>query len=136
MARVLIPFAEPDGARRAVLQLLREPRSHATSVHLLAAVEPRISGRIGIYLCAADANAQVRAAAARWLAPLSCLLANAGIAHTTEIVVGPPRRVIRAAAARDDVDRVLLPPPGPRLFARQWARRLCDRSPHPVTRVA
>ena len=40
MPRLLIPFAEPDGANRAVDALLREPRDDALTVHLAAVVEP------------------------------------------------------------------------------------------------
>ena len=40
MKRYLIPFAEPDGALRAVDALLREPRDGEHTVHLAAVVEP------------------------------------------------------------------------------------------------
>ena len=75
-------------------------------------------------------------AARRWLAPLETTLTAAGIAHTSEVAVGPTRRSIRAASARTDVDRVLLPPPAEGLFARRERGRIRDRSPHPVTLVA
>jgi len=78
----------------------------------------------------------VRAAAARWFVPLTDALDHAGVAWTTEVVVGPARTVLRAAAARADIDRVLLPPPGRRLFARREGHRIRDLSPHPVTLVA
>ena len=136
MTRVLIPFAEPEGARRAVEALLREPRSASLHVHLLAAVEPRTGGRVGIFLTSARAEAMAHDAARRWLAPLEAALAAAGVAHTAQVVLGPPRRSIRAAAERDDVDRVVLPPAGGRWFARRERTRIRDHSPHPVTLVA
>jgi len=136
MARVLIPFAEPQGAQRAIAQLLAEPRDARLSVHLFAAVEPRVSGRTRIHLTEAHATAMVQDAARRWLASLAATLTAAGIAHTSEVAVGPTRRSIRAASERTDVDRVLLPPAAEGLFARRERGWIRDRSPHPVTLVA
>ncbi|MFO1314415.1 MAG: universal stress protein [Burkholderiales bacterium] len=137
MARVLIPFSDPAGARRAVDLVLREARDATLSVHLLAMVEPRTGGRIGIFLTAARAEAMARDAARRWLAPLEAVLAAAGVAYTSEVATGPVRRTLRAATERTDVDRVLLPPsPGHAWLARRERSRIRDRSPHPVTLVA
>jgi hypothetical protein len=136
MARVLIPFSEPQGAQRAIAQLLAEPRDPRLSVHLFAAVEPRVSGRTRIHLTEAHAAAMVHDAARRWLQPLEAVLAAAGIPHTSEIAVGPPRASIRAATERADIDRVLLPPAAEGLFARRERGWIRDRSPHPVTLVA
>ncbi len=136
MTRVLIPFAEPDGARRAVEALLREPRSASLHVHLLAVVEPRTGGKVGIYLTRARAEAMAHDAARRWLAPLEAMLAAAGVAHSTQVALGSPRATIRAAADRDDIDRVVLPPAGDRWLERRERARIRDRSPHPVTLVA
>jgi hypothetical protein len=136
MARVLIPFAEPGGADRAIVQLLSEPRDARLSVHLFAAVEPRVSGRTRIHMTEAQAAALVCDAARRRLAPLKAALTAAGIAHTSEIAVGPTRRSIHAASERTDVDRVLLPPAAEGMFARRGRTWIRDRSPHPVTLVA
>lgn len=136
MTRVLIPFAEPEGARRAVEALLREPRSASLHVHLLAAVEPRTGGKVSIYLTPARAEAMAHDAARRWLAPLEAALAAAGVACSSQVVLGPARRSIRAAAERADIDRVVLPPPAGRWLARRERAHIRDHSPHPVTLVA
>lgn len=136
MTRVLIPFADPEGARRAVEALLREPRSASLHVHLLAAVEPRTGGKVGIYLTRVRAEAMALDAAQRWLAPIEATLAAAGVAHSSEVVLGPPRATIRAAADRADIDRVVLPPAGDRWLARREWTLIRERSPHPVTLVA
>ena len=136
MARVLIPFSDPDGAHRAIVQLLAEPRDLHLSVHLFAVVEPRVSGRTRIHLTEARAAAMVHDAARRWLEPLEAALAAAGVACTSEIAFGPARQSIRAATERADIDRVLLPPAARGLFARRERGWIRDRSPHPVTLVA
>lgn len=136
MARVLIPFAEPEGALRAVIQLLDELPDPSLHVHLLAAVEPRVSGMVRIFVAEQRAEEMVREAAARWLKPLEAALAAANVPYSSEIAVGPPRTIIRAATARTDVDRVVLPPSKHGFLAqieRGWIR---DHSPHPVTLVA
>ena len=132
MPRLLIPFAEPEGAGRAVAALLREPRDNALTVHLAAVVEPLRPGKVAIFLSAARAESMVCEAAARWLRPLEAKLAAAGIPFTSEVVLGPPRTAIRALAQRADVDRVMLPPP--RIgMGRRDIEQICDQSPHPVT---
>ena len=136
MTRVLIPFADPEGARRAVEALLREPRSASLHVHLLAAVEPRTGGKVAIYLTRGRAEAMALDAARRWLAPIEAMLAAAGVAHSSEVVLGAPRVAIRAAADRPDIDRVVLPPAGDRWLARREWTLIRERSPHPVTLVA
>ena len=113
MARILIPFAEPDGALRAVVRILDEPPDPRLAVHLLAAVEPLRPGRVRMFVPAAQAEAQVRDAARRWLAPLEAALRAAGVAVTTEISLGPPRATIREATARPGFDRVILPSQAP-----------------------
>jgi hypothetical protein len=136
MPRVLIPFAEPEGALRAVIQLLDEPSDPSLHVHLLAAVEPRVSGMVGIFVTQQRAEEMVRDAARRWLQPLEAALTAANIPCSSEIAVGPPRTTIRAATARADIDRVVLPPSKHGVLAqleRGWIR---DHSPHPVTLVA
>jgi len=132
MPRLLIPFAEPQGAARAVEMLLREPRDKAWTVHLAAVVEPLRPGKVAIFVSAARADSMVREAGRRWLAPLEAKLAAAGIAFESEVVLGPPRTTIRALAQRADIDRVMLPPP--RIgMGRRDIERICDQSPHPVT---
>jgi hypothetical protein len=133
MARVLIPFAEPAGALRAVAQLLDESPDPRLTVHLLAAVEVRRPGKVRMFVSAEAAAAQARAAGERWLAPLDAALRAARVPCTSEVIVGPVRATLRDALARDDVDRVLLPPPRLRLFA--W-REQASHCPHPVTLVA
>ncbi len=59
MTRVLIPFSEPQGAARAVAMLIGEAPDRRTSVHLLAAVEPRVSGKVILYLSPDHAEALV-----------------------------------------------------------------------------
>ena len=136
MTRVLIPFSEPQGAARAVAMLIGEAPDRRTSVHLLAAVEPRVSGKVILYLSPDHAEALVRAAAERWLAPLEATLAAAGIPYTSEIVVGPTNATIRDAAARADIDRVLLPGARYRRLSQRERGRMERRSRHTVTPVA
>lgn len=136
MTRVLIPFSEPEGAARAVAMLVGEAPDRQTSVHLLAAVEPRVSGKVILYVSPTHAEALVRAAAERWLAPLEATLAEAGIPCTSEIVVGPTRDTIRDAAARADIDRVLLPATKHRWLSQRERARIEQRGRHPVTLVA
>jgi uncharacterized protein YbjT (DUF2867 family) len=136
MTRVLIPFSEPEGAARAVAMLVGEAPDRRTSVHLLAAVEPRVSGKVILYVSPARAEALVLAAAKRWLAPLEATLAAAGISCTSEIVVGPTRDAIRDAAARVDVDRILLPATKYRWLSQRERARIEQRGRHPVTLVA
>jgi nucleotide-binding universal stress UspA family protein len=136
MTRVLIPFSEPQGAARAVAMLIGEAPDRQTSVHLLAAVEPRVSGKVVLYVSPAHGEALVRAAAERWLAPLEAALAAAGIPCTSEIVVGPTRATIRDAAARVDVDRILLPAAKYRWLSQRERAQIEQRGRHPVTLVA
>jgi len=132
MTRLLIPFAEPEGAARAVDQLLREPRSDALTVYLAAVVEPLRPGKVAIFVSAERAEAMVRDAARRWLAPLEAKLSAAGVPFKSEVVLGSPRETIRGLAGRADIDRVMLPPP--RIgMGRRDIERICDLSPHPVT---
>lgn len=135
MTRVLIPFVDPQGARRAIAQLLAEGFDPGLRVHLLAAVEPRLSGKVRIFVSPERAAEQVRFAAQRWLEPLEQMLAAAGIPSTSEIAVGPPFAAIRAASSRPDVDRVLLPIDSYRRWGWHGAARRTLHSPHPVTRV-
>lgn len=136
MARVLIPFVDPEGARRAVVQLLAETRDPRLAVHLLAAVEPRVSGKVRIFMSPERAQAAVRDAAQRWLAPLEAMLAAAGVPCTSEVVVGPTWAAIREASSRPDIDRVLLPVK--RHSWRGWQEHsgYALHSPHRVTLVA
>jgi nucleotide-binding universal stress UspA family protein len=136
MAKVIIPFAEPEGAQRAVDALLREPRDAALSVHLVAVVEPLRPGKVAMFLTAERAESMVRDAAQRWLAPLAAQLVAARVPSTTEVVIGPARKTIAKLTQRDDVDRVLLPPPPSGWLSCHESERIRDRSPHPVTLVA
>ena len=136
MARVLIPFSSPEGARRAIAQLLAEAPDPRLTVHLLAAVEPRLSGKVRIFVSAERAHAAVREAGLRWLASLQPILTAAGVPSTSEVVVGTPWAAMREASTRPDIDRVLLP-----VAHRSWwpwrvhgAGAL--HSPHRVTLVA
>ena len=132
MQRLLIPFAEPEGAARAVDALLREPRNDAVTVHLAAVVEPLRPGKVAMFVSAARAESMVRDAARRWLAPLEAKLTAAGVRFESEVVLGPPRATIRALAQRADIDGVMLPPA--RIgMGRRDIERICDLSPHPVT---
>ena len=135
MARVLIPFAEPDGAMRAVDALLREPRDAGLIVHLAAVVESLRPGKVAMFVSArARRSAGPRSGAAAGSRRCEARLAAAGVAHVAEIVLGSPRATIRALAQRADIDRVMLPPGEARLARR--AARIRDLSPHPVTLVA
>ena len=136
MAILLIPFAEPEGAQRAVEALLREPHDSALVVRLVAVVEPLRPGKVAMFVTAARAESLVREAAQRWLAPLAAQLGAAHIAFTTEVILGPARKTIAALTQRDDIDRVLLPPPPSGWFSRHESERIRDLSPHPVTLVA
>jgi hypothetical protein len=139
MARILIPFTDPQDAERAIRCLLDESPSPTTSVQLLAVVEPLIPGKISIYLPQARAEAMASAAAGRWLDGLEALLKAAGIKCDSEIAVGPPKKLIAQAMARTDIDRVLLPVGSPRWWSRWTAARredvLTRASHHPVTVV-
>lgn len=135
MTRVLIPFSEPQGAARAVSMLIAEAPDRRTTVHLLAAVEARVSGKVVLYVSPAHAETLVRAAAERWLAPLEAALAAAGIPYTSEIVVGPTKATLRDAAARADVDRVLLTEATYRGLSQRERGRIKQRSRQSVTPV-
>ena len=108
MARVLIPFSDFASGQRAVRGLLKEPRNAPQSVELLAIVDPLTSGKVAVFVSRAQAEAQSRAAAARWLERLTPQLDAAGIAHTSSVAVGSRRDMLRRAGARRDIDRVLL----------------------------
>lgn len=136
MARILIPFTEPEGATRAVEALLREPRDARLAVHLAAIVEPMRPGKVPMFLSADRAEILVREAGRRWLAPLEARLRAAGIAFSSEVIAGPPRATVTQLTAREDIDRVLLPPPRTGGFTRREGERIRDLSPHPVTLVA
>jgi universal stress protein family protein len=139
MARILIPFTDPQDAERAIRRLLDESPSPTTSVRLLAVVEALTPGKISIYLSRARAEALARAAVACWLDRLEALLKTAGIKCDSEIAVGPPRKLIAQAMARADIDRVLLPTTSPRWWSGWTAARrenmLTRASHHPVTVV-
>jgi hypothetical protein len=139
MARILIPFTDPQDAERAIRRLLDESPSLTTSVRLLAVVEPMTPGKISIYLPRAGAEALACAAAARWLDGLEALLKSAGIKCDSQIAVGPPRKLIAQAMARPDIDRVLLPARSLRWWSRWTAARrgiMLTRASHrPVTVV-
>jgi len=132
MQRLLIPFAEPRGAARAVEAMLREPRNDALVVHLVAVVEPLRPGKVAIFLSAGRAESLVRDAARRWLAPLEARLSAAGVAFESEVVLGPPGATIRTLTQRANVDRVILPPPRSGTLGRRDIERIRDLSPHPV----
>ena len=136
MTCFLIPFAEPQGAMRAVDEFLRAPRDTSHSVHLAAVVEPLRPGKVRMFLSAERAEAMVREAARRWLAPLEAKLAAAGVPFVSEVVLGAPRPTIRALTQRADIDRVLLPPPRAGMLGRRDIDRIRDLSPHPVTVAA
>ena len=136
MSRFLIPFAEPEGALRAVDAFLREPRDDSHTVHLAAVVEPLRPGKVMMFVSAERAEAMVREAARRWLTPLEAKLAEAGVPFVSEIVLGAPRSTIRTLTQRADIDRVLLPPPRTGMLGRRDIERIRDLSPHPVTVAA
>ena len=108
MARVLIPFSDLASGQRAVRRLLQEARDPRQSVELLAMVDPLTSGKVAVFVSRAQAEAQSRAAAARWLERLAPQLDNAGIPHTSSVAVGPRRDLLRRIGERKDIDRVLL----------------------------
>ena len=136
MTRVLIPFAEPDGAQRAVEALLREPRCGPLTVHLVAVVEPLRPGKVAMFVSAERAESLVREAAERWLAQVAPPLAAAAVPFTTEILLGPPRETIAGLTRRGDIDRVVLPPPPSGWLSRHEGERIRALSPHPVTLIA
>ncbi|HQR11121.1 MAG TPA: universal stress protein [Casimicrobiaceae bacterium] len=123
MAKILIPFTEPDGAERAILRLIDERPPTSTSVYLLAVVEPLTPGKVSIYLSEARSEEMVRAAAARWIDNLEGILKSAGIQCSSEIAVGSSKELMAAAMARPDIDRVLLPARSPHWWARWTAAR-------------
>ena len=113
MINVLIPFADPDGGKRAVRQLLAEAaRTDDLTVELLAIVEPLTPGKVSIYLGARQAEAFARDAAQRWLRDVGALLASAGVCYRSTVAIGSVSRHVREALRRGDVDRVLLPARG------------------------
>ena len=131
MPRLLIPFAEPDGAARAVDALLREPRDDALTVHLAAVVEPLRPGKVAIFVSAERAESMVRDAA-RSLGREVAIMAAAGVPFQSEVVLGGQRRSIRELTQRANIDRVMLPPARIGMGHRD-IQRICDLSPHPVT---
>lgn len=136
MAKILIPFAEPEGAQRAVDALLREPFDPSLCVHLVAVVEPLRPGKVAMFVTEAQAESLVRQAAQRWLAPIEAQFAAAGIPFTTEVVLAGVHESIAKLTQREDIDRVVLPPPRLGWFSRREGERIRDLSPHPVTLVA
>jgi len=137
MAKFLIPFTDPDSAERAVRRFVAGPRTAADEVELLAIVEPRTSGRVSIYLTRAKAEALATAATAQWLTQLEAILADAGIRFGSVVALGRTADIIATAAARPDVDSVLLPPVKPGWLARhlaaRQAARLARTAGHPVS---
>ncbi|MEP7062966.1 MAG: universal stress protein [Betaproteobacteria bacterium] len=136
MPRVLIPFVEPEGARRAIAGLLAERSGPGLSVHLLAAVEPLVSGKVRVFVSPERAEAQVRDAAQHWIVQLRSMLAEAGVQSTSQIVVGPIRAAIRDSAARADIDRVLLPDRHPRQWTASQRGKHVPRTQLPATLIA
>lgn len=136
MTKVLIPFAEPEGAHRAIDVLLGEPLDPLLSVHLVAQVEALRPGKVAMFVTRERAYSLVHEAARRWLGPLEARLEALRIPFTTEIAIGAPRATIAELTQRADIDRVLLPPPGAGGFSRRDGERIRDLSPHPVTLVA
>jgi nucleotide-binding universal stress UspA family protein len=136
MKRLLIPITDPEGGTRAVDAILREPRDRGLTVHLAAVVEPLRPGKVAMFVSAERAEAMVREAARRWLAPLETKLAAAGVHFESQVVLGAPGPTIRALAQRADIDRVVLPPPRFGTLGRRDLARIRDLSPHPVTLVA
>jgi nucleotide-binding universal stress UspA family protein len=108
MPHVLIPFPDFATGERAVRRLLLEPRVPGLDVELLAIVDPLTPGKVAIFVSHATAEAQSRAAAARWLARLEPLLLDTRIPHRSDIAVGSFREMLRRAGERADIDRVLL----------------------------
>jgi nucleotide-binding universal stress UspA family protein len=131
--RLLIPFADPEDALRAVDAFLQGQRSASDTVHLAAVVEPLRPGKVAMFVSVERAESMVREAARRWLDPLEAKLAAAGVPFVSEIVLGPPRATIKALTQRADIDRVLLPPPRMGILGRRDIDRIRDLSPHPVT---
>ena len=108
MARVLIPFSDLASGERAIRRLLHERRDARLEVELLAIVDPLTAGKVAVFVSPAEAEAQARAAANRWLGRLQPLLDDAGIRHRSSIGLGPLRSMLRQAGERTDIDRVLL----------------------------
>ena len=136
MARVLIPFSDFASGQRAVRRLLQEPRDPRQSVELLAMVDPLTSGKVAVFVSPAQAEAQSRAAAARWLERLAPQLDAAGIPNTSSVVVGLRRNLLRQVGERKDIDRVLLGTRSRdplRRWRRQAVAHLMDR---PVVSVS
>ncbi len=127
MAKFLIPFTDPDSAERAVRRFVAGPRAVSDEVELLAIVEPRTSGRVLIYLTHAKAEALATAAATQWLKRLETILADAEIRYRSNVALGRATDVIAAAAARADVDSVLLPPSGRGWLAQHLNARRATR---------
>jgi hypothetical protein len=139
MAKVLIPFTDPESAERAVQRLLDESPGPSLEVELLAIVEPLTPGKVIIFLSPQRAEALVRTAATAWIARIGALLTAANVPYRGQIAVGRAAVEIDAAVHRADVDRVLLPARAPRWLAAATARhqsaRLTRATHHPVTVV-
>ena len=73
-----------------------------------SSVDPITPGKVAVFVSRAQAEAQARAAAERWIERLAPKLEAAGIAHTSSIAVGPRRELLRRVGERRDIDRVLL----------------------------
>ena len=129
MARVLIPFADPDHGERAVRQVLAEPPDPGLEVLLLAVVEPLVPGKVSLYLSRARAESLCAAAAVRWLHALEATLDAARVPHKSEVALGRPADVIARAARERDVDRVVLGTHDRRL-ATAWLRGRRSRGVH------
>jgi nucleotide-binding universal stress UspA family protein len=136
MARVLIPFSNPGDGERAVRRLLGEPRDPRLDVELLAIVDPLTSGKVAVYVSPAQAEAQARAAATRWIGQLQQLLGAAGVQSRASIAVGPVRETLHSAGRRGDFDRVVLGTRASGLL-RHFRRRLVAHRMHrPVVSVS
>ena len=122
MPRVLIPFSDFASGQRAVRRLLKEARDPRQSVELLAMVDPLTPGKVAVFISRAQAEAQSREAAERWLEHLASQLDAAGISHTSSIAVGARRDLLRRVGERKDIDRVLLGTRARDPF-RRWRRQ-------------
>ena len=133
MARVLIPFAEPDGAQRAVARCWSSRAIRAFRSTCSPWSSRCVSGKVRIFVTDAHAAAHGARRRAALAAAARGGARRSGIPYRPKSRSGPTRATIRDVTRRADIDRVLLPPArtacsrgGARLH-RATARRIRSR---------
>ena len=114
MCKVLVPFTDLEGGKRAIRRLLEEQRDDALEVELLAIAEASALTTPRRFVSAASAEESARGAASCWIAALVPILQDAHVPYGARIVVGQPAVELDRALHRTDVDRIVLPATVPR----------------------